>query len=123
MSTALWIVQIVLALVFFGAGVAKLTVDKSRLLHPMPWVTDYSQRGVWAIGGLEVLGAVGLVAPGVTGIAPALTVAAAAGLAVTMVGGFAVHVRRGEYARSTSNVMLFALAVFVVMGRWMVAPL
>ncbi len=39
-----------------------------------------------------------------------------------MIGGFVVHVWRGEYARSSSNVLLFVLAAFVVVGRLVIAP-
>ncbi len=49
---------------------SKLLVPKDRLVNPMPWVVDYSQRAVRTIGALEVLGAVGLIAPGLTGICP-----------------------------------------------------
>lgn len=122
MNTTLWAVQVFLALVFAGAGATKLLVPKERLGNPMPWVEDYSQRAVRIIGALEVLGAIGLIAPGRTDIAPILTVAAAAGLAATMVGGFVVHWRRREYARSSSNVVLFLLAAFVVVGRLLIEP-
>jgi hypothetical protein len=68
------------------------------------------------IGALELLGAAGLVAPRRTGTLPRPAPLAAAGLAMVMVGGFATHVRRREYLRSGSNVVLFALAAFVARG-------
>jgi hypothetical protein len=98
---------------FAGAGGAKLVFPKDRLLAPMPWAENFSQGTVRLIGALELLGAAGLVLPRVTGVLPALSPLAAGGLAAVMVGGFATHVRRGEYARSVSNVLLFALAAHV----------
>jgi hypothetical protein len=106
----------VLAAVFAGAGAAKLTFRKDRLRAPMPWVDDFSQGTVRLIGALELLGAAGLVAPRRTGTLPRPAPLAAAGLAMVMVGGFATHVRRREYLRSGSNVVLFALAAFVARG-------
>lgn len=109
----LGISRAVLAAVFFGAGAAKLALPKDRLRVPMPWVDDFGQGTVRLIGALELLGAAGVIAPGATGVLPRLAPLAAAGLAAVMVGGFATHLRRGEYLRSGSNVVLFALAASV----------
>lgn len=106
-----------LAAVFAGAGGAKIAFPKDRLGGPMPWVEDFSQGTVSLIGALELLGAVGVVAPRTTGVLPALGPLAAVGLATVMVGGFATHVVRGEYLSSGSNVVLFALAVSVARGE------
>jgi hypothetical protein len=110
---ALGSARAVLAAVFAGAGGAKLVFPKDRLLAPMPWAEDFSRGTVRLIGALELLGAAGLVLPRATSVLPALSPLAAGGLAAVMVGGFATHVRRGEYARSVSNVLLFALAAHV----------
>jgi DoxX-like protein len=60
-----------------------------------------------------VLGAAGLVLPGVLGIATILTPLAAVGLALTMVGAIATHVRFGEMNRLAVPVVLLALTLFV----------
>lgn len=109
--------RILLAGVFAGAGGAKLVFKKDHLRAPMPWVDDFSQSTVNLIGTLEILGAAGVVGPRTIGVLPELTSLAAAGLAMLMVGGFATHIRRGEFPRSTSNVVLFVLAVFVARDR------
>jgi uncharacterized membrane protein len=123
MDAALWIVQGLLALVFVGAGGVKLVVPKDRLLRPMPWTSAWSQRAVWTIGALDVLGGIGVIAPAATGIVPTLTVAAAAGLALTLVGASIIHQRHREYARVATVMLLFTLAVFVVVGRLVLAPI
>jgi hypothetical protein len=51
---------------------------------------------VRTIGVLEILGAVGLILPPMTGIAPWLATAAAIGLALIQVGAVALHLSRGE---------------------------
>ena len=110
------VARAVLATVFAGAGAAKLAFRKDRLRAPMPWVDDFSQGTVRLIGALELLGAMGVVVPRATGVLPRLAPLAAAGLVMVMVGGFATHLRRREYLRSGSNVVLFALAASVALG-------
>lgn len=117
MNTHLWMMQLVLALVFAGSGIAKLALPVNKLHPAMPWVEDFSPQTVRIIGVLEIMGAIGVIAPSATAGLSWLTPVAAAGLAATMLGGFSVHLRRREYARSLSNVMLFVLAVLVLLGR------
>ena len=74
------------------------------------------------IGSLEILGAIGLILPAVTGIWPWLTPVAAAGLALTMVGAMITHGRRGEYSSIAFNLVLLLLALFVVYGRFVIVP-
>jgi hypothetical protein len=70
---------------------------------------------VKAIGALEVLAAIGLVLPAVTGVAPVLV--PLAGLGLLMIGARVVHVRRGEASFIVVNAALLAAAVFVTWGR------
>jgi hypothetical protein len=66
-----------------------------------------------------VLGAIGLILPALTGIAPVLVPLAATGLAITMVLAAVMHLRRGDGAASVvPNIVLFSLAVFVAWGRF-----
>ncbi len=123
MNIALWIVQILLALAFAMAGIMKVTQPIDRLETRMGWVKDVGPRGVRLIGSLEILGAIGLILPAVTGILPWLTPVAAVGLALTMVGAMITHGRRGEYSGISVNVMLLVLALFVVYGRFVIVPI
>ncbi|WP_313675919.1 DoxX family protein [Mycolicibacterium sp.] len=118
MSTASWWVAIALAAVYAPAGLMKLVVPKSRLVSnpQFGWAAAMSDPAVKAIGAAEVLGAVGVIAPRLTGVAPALGVAAAWGLAAVQVGAIIVHVRRREYATLPINVVLLALAVVLGAG-------
>jgi uncharacterized membrane protein len=119
MNVALWIVAGLLALAFLAAGLMKLSTPKEKLAERMSWVNDYSAGQVKAIGAVEVLGAIGLILPAVTGIAPILVPLAAAGLAIVMVLAAIMHLRRGDGAAAVvPNIVLFALAVFVAWGRF-----
>lgn len=118
MNTALWVIQIVLALMFGMAGVMKLSKSRAELQPRLPWVEDFSDGTVKFIGAVELLAAIGLVLPAATGILPWLTPLAAAGLAVVMVLAAITHLRRKEFQGIVVNVVLFALAAFVAWQRF-----
>lgn len=122
MNTVLWILQIVLAAAFLGAGLMKLLRPKPALVAAgQAYVEDFSDPSIKAIGALEVLAAAGLVLPAVTGVAPILVPLAAAGLFVTMVGAVIVHVRRKE--QFVPPLVLGVLALVVAIGRFGPYPL
>ena len=119
MNIALWIAAVVLAAAFAAAGLAKITGKRDQQLARMPWVADYTESQVKAIGAVEVLGAVGLILPAVTGIAPILVPLAATGLAITMVLAAIMHLRRGDgLASIVPAVVLGLLCCFVAWGRF-----
>jgi uncharacterized membrane protein len=118
-NIALWIVQGALALVFGASGVVKATRDRKRLFDDgITWVEDFPAWAVKSIGVLEVLAAVGLVLPAVTGVAPMLTPVAAVGLALLMAGAGVVHIRRREFAFLGVIAVLLLAAVLVAWGRF-----
>jgi uncharacterized membrane protein YphA (DoxX/SURF4 family) len=118
-NVVLWVLQILLALVFLGAGSQKVLRPKDALRERMSFVEDFSQPMVRFIGTMEILGALGLILPAATGIAPILTPLAAAGLFVTMVGAVVVHIRRKETgAALAAPVVLGLLALFVAIERF-----
>lgn len=119
MNVALWIAAGLLAAAFLAAGLMKLTGKREQMVERMDWVNDYSQGQVKAIGAIEVLGALGLILPAVTGIAPVLVPLAATGLAIVSVLGSVMHLRRGDGVASiVPLVVLLLLAVFVAWGRF-----
>ncbi|MEU4222897.1 DoxX family protein [Nonomuraea sp. NPDC026600] len=116
MDVVLWILQGLLAVAFLGSGVMKLTQPKDKFKARMPYVEDFSQQQIRAIGAVELLGALGLVLPWATGIAPILTPLAAVGLGITMIAAAEVHRRRKE--NFAVNLVLLAMAVIVAVGRF-----
>ena len=123
MSIVLWILQILLAVVFLLAGAVKAFQSYDTLASRMPWVEDYSPNMVRIIGGLEILGALGLLLPGLLGFLPILTPLAAVGLAVIMVLAFLRHMARGENGQMGFTAVLFALLLLLAVGRFLIAPL
>lgn len=123
MNTAIWVVQILLALMFAFSGLSKLTQPYERLAQQMGYVNDFSPNTIRAIGAAEILGALGVVLPALTDILPWLTPTAAVGLALVMLGAMATHFRRKEYPMMLINLVLLAFAVFVAYGRFVAEPL
>jgi uncharacterized membrane protein YphA (DoxX/SURF4 family) len=122
MNIALWIVQALLALGFGMAGVMKLTQPKEKLAQRMAWVEDFAPNTVKLIGALELLGAIGLILPLLTGILPWLTPLAAVGLIMTMLGAMYTHMQRHENQVLVINLVLLLLAAFVAYGRFVAIP-
>ena len=121
MGIAFWAAQVLLAVAFLGAGASKLSQPKEKLLKNMAWVEDFSQPAVRLIGAAEVLGAIGVVLPALTGVLPWLTPLAALGLVLLMVGAALTHLRRKEYGNVAINAVLLVLAAFVAYGRFFLA--
>lgn len=115
-----WVLSGLLATVFALVGLGKLVTAREALrARPhMEWVDDFSQAQVRGIGTVEVLGAVGVTLPWLTGVAPVLTPIAALGLAVVMALAMVVHARRGETGARTVNLSLMALALVVAALRF-----
>ncbi len=106
-----------LALTFFAAGVFKVAKTPDELAVAQAWVPHFSGWMVRAIGVLEVLGAFGLIVPSASRIMPRLTVFAAAGLAILMIGAAGTHVMIGEAPMATVPVILTVLCLLVAWGR------
>lgn len=124
MNVAFWVVQVLLALGFLMAGFMKLTQPIAMLSKRLPWTSALPAWQVRGIGLAEVLGALGLILPGATGIAPTLTVAAAVGLLIVMVGAVVFHGVRHEGAQAiVGPLVLGVLALVIVVGRLAIAPL
>jgi uncharacterized membrane protein YphA (DoxX/SURF4 family) len=122
MEIVVWVLQILLAVAFLGAGVMKLVRPRPALVSSgMGWADDYSDNGVKGIGALEVIGAVGLVLPAATGIAPILTPIAALGLALVMAAAVVVHLRRKE--QIVPPLVLGVLSLVVAVLRFGPYPL
>ncbi|MFC0452688.1 DoxX family protein [Rhodococcus jostii] len=118
MNVFLWILQAVLAAMFAAAGVLKSTQPKEKLAKSLPWVEDFSPGTVKFIGVAELLGAIGLILPAVTGIAPILTPIAATALAVVMVLAAITHARRKEPSAIAFNAVILIMAAVVAWGRF-----
>src|SRR5437762_12253942 len=118
MNIALWIVQGLLAALFLFAGGAKLVLPLDQMAGPVAlpgWFLRF-------LGVAEVLGALGLVLPGLLRIRPGLTPLASAGLVIIMIGATAIGLAVGDVAMTLISLVVGLLAAFVAYGRWRLAP-
>lgn len=122
MNIAVWIVQVLAALAFGLHGYSMLfQVEQARTR--MAWTRAVSVRMLQFIGVAEVLGAIGVILPAATGVLPWLTVAAAASLVTIMALAVVFHLVRREWPNIVLNVVLGALAAFVLYGRLVLEPI
>ncbi len=118
MTYALWIIQGLLALLFLFAGGMKLILPLDALTQQVPlpgWFLRF-------IAVAELLGAIGLILPGLLGIRPGLTPLAAAGLVIIMIGATALTLTIADVASALMPLVVGLLAAFVAYGRWRLAP-
>lgn len=118
MNIAVWIISGLLATMYLAAGLMKTLRPKDALVASLPWVEDYSPRTIKLIGTFELLGALGLILPWLTGIAPVLTPLAATGLVIIQALAIRVHIRRGEQNVLVFNAALLLAAAFVAVVRF-----
>ena len=120
MNIALWIIQVLLAGMYGMAGSMKaFTPDKVRTNPQMTWAHDKQDGYIRFVGISELLGAVGLIIPALTGILPWLTPLAAIGLALIQVLAiFTVHLPKKEYQVVPVNIVLLVLAIVAAYGRF-----
>jgi uncharacterized membrane protein YphA (DoxX/SURF4 family) len=111
MNLALWIVQVLLALLFLWAGGIKfiLPIEEMTKQMPMPLPGLFLRF----IGVAEVLGAIGLILPGLLRIRPGLT---------PLIGATVLTLAGGDVALALIPLVVGLLSAFVAYGRWRLAP-
>jgi uncharacterized membrane protein YphA (DoxX/SURF4 family) len=119
----LWVAQGFLALAFLMAGSFKLLTPVAEIAAKMAWARDASAPLIRFIGASELAGALGLILPSLTRIAPKLTGLAALGLVLVMVMAAGVHIAYGEAGGVPANLLLGGLAGFIAWGRLRAAPI
>lgn len=113
MDVAAGIIQVLLALVFLGAGGSKLAGAQMQIANFQRY--GYAQSFRMVTGAVEVVGAAGMVA----GLfAEEIAVAAAAWLGVTMVGAAYTDIRHSPPATVAAPVVFLALSVAVIVLRF-----
>ena len=118
LNVLLWVLQILLAMLFTFSGVMKfiMPVEEMTKQISLPgWFLHF-------IGVAEILGAIGLVLPGVLRIRAGLTQLAAVGLVVIMIGATAVNLKAGQRGAALTTVVVGLLLVFVAYSRRRTAP-
>jgi hypothetical protein len=120
MNIMLWVVQVLLAAAFFAHGWLFL----SPPAHIVEQVNASLPRWFQLfLGVAEVLAAVGLTLPGLTGIMPRLVPLAAVGVMIVTAAATVFHLARDEMSSAAITLLLLAMASFVAYGRHRVLPI
>ena len=125
LKISLWIAQVYLAAMFGMAGVIKTFLSIPEMVAK--GITFAPDVPLWLtrfIGIAELSGAIGIILPALTRVAPRLTWMAAAGFAAIQILAIGFHAMRGESAHTLPlNLALLLPAVFVLWGRSVKAPI
>ena len=116
-NTKLWIVQGLLAVLFLLAGVPKLIMTPEQMAAPGP--IQLPVLFIRFIGVCEILGATGMILPGLTGIKPWLTPLGAAGLVIIMIGATVINIVDGPAPVAIVTAILGLMAAYVAYGRFL----
>ena len=112
-NVLLWIVQGLLAFLFLFAGGMKLVLPPEAMVGPVALPLAFLRF----IGVVEVLGAIGLILPGLLRIRVDLTPLAAAGLVIIMIGATVITALGGAIAPALFPLTVGLLAGSVAYGR------
>jgi uncharacterized membrane protein YphA (DoxX/SURF4 family) len=123
MNILLWIVQVLLAILFLFAGGTKLVMS-IETMRSMGSPNQILLPGLLVrfIGVCEVLGALGLILPGLLRIRSGLTPLAAAGLLIIMIGAAVLTIAGDGIGAALVPLVACLLLAFVAYGRWQLAP-
>lgn len=112
MTTTIWILKGVIALIFTFTGINKIFLPKAKLLAKgMKGLIDLDEKQIKVAGLLEVLGAVGLVLPPLFNIYPVLSAISALCLSLTM-----IVAGRINYKLKLSvipNIVIFVICILI----------
>src|SRR6185295_6344730 len=118
-NKVLWTLQILLAALYLFAGGFKLiaAAEQMRATPTDPIPSPNMVAFLKMIGGFEVLGAAGLILPGLTGIKRHLTSVAAGCLAFIMVGAIVVSIVQIGVSAAIMPLVAGILDLVVMFGR------
>jgi len=116
MNTLSWILQILGALVYGASGIMKVFMFE-KVSGDVPSFGALPRQGWMALGILELVCVIGLIAPGVIHIASTFTVVAAAALAIESLIFIWVHIKYREIPPIVMSIVLGLLMAFVAYAR------
>ena len=122
MNILLWVLQILAALMYGASGVMKIFMF-DKVSEGVPSFGALPREAWMALGVLELVCTVGLIVPSAFNWQPALTVVAAAVLAIESLVFVWVHVKYGEIVPIILSGVLGLLMAFIAYGRMVLKPI
>ncbi|MBL7920199.1 MAG: DoxX family protein [Bacteroidia bacterium] len=116
LNVMLWIAQSILAILLLsGAAMKFMPVEKISVM--MPWTGQVPVFLLRLLAMIDLLGALGLLLPGLLHIKPVLVIWACAGISILMLSAIVFHICRGEANVIGFNIICLLMAVFITIGR------
>jgi putative oxidoreductase len=122
MNILLWVLQILAALLYVASGVMKVFMF-DKVSGDVPSFGALPREAWMALGILELVCAVGLIAPAAFHWRPALTVVAATILAIESLVFIGVHVKYHEIPPIIVSGVLGLVMAFLAYGRMVLKPI
>ena len=122
MNTLLWVLQGLAALLYGASGVMKVFMF-DKISGDVPSFGALPREGWLALGIMELVCVVGLIVPSAFRWRPALTVAAAALLAIESLVFIWVHVKYRETPQIIMSGTLGLVMAFIAYGRIVLSPI
>ena len=122
MNILLWVLQVLLALMYAASGYMKIFMF-DKISGEVPSFGALPRQAWMALGVVELICVVGLIAPSALHWRPTLTVAAAAILALESLVFVGVHVKYGETGSVVMVIVLGLLMAFIAYGRLVLKPI
>jgi len=117
-NVALWIIQGLLAALFLFSGVTKLILPIEEMTRQIALPGQFLRF----IGVCEILGALGLILPGIFRVRTGLTPVAAAALVIIMIGATVVNLMAGQRVAALITLVVGLLLAFVAYNRSKMLP-
>lgn len=114
MTTTIWILKGIIALIFTSTGFLKIFLPKAKLLAKgMKGLIDLDEKQIKVAGLLEILGAIGLILPTLLNIFPVLSVISALCLGLTMI--VAGRINYKLKLSIVPNIIIFIICILIAL--------
>jgi hypothetical protein len=122
MNILLWVLQVLAALAYGASGYMKIFMF-DQISQEVPSFGALPREAWMALGIVELVCIVGLIIPAAFHWRPALTVAAAAVLAIESLVFIGVHAKYGEIGSIVMSGVLGLMMAFIAYGRMVLKPI
>lgn len=123
-NIALWALQIILGIKMLNVSYSHgLRQSQPTIQEAIQKLGNFSRPLLAAISVCSLVGALGLILPGVFRSFTWIIPAAAGALSILLLFSIFFHIRSRKQPKIFVSAVLFAFAIFIAYGRWVLAPL
>lgn len=123
MNTALWIVQIILAIKLITVSYThSLRQSQPTMQDAIQRMGGFSKPLLHLVSICAFIGTLGLILPAVMGLSAWITPVTALIVSIMLLFSIYFHIKGRESPKIFVSLVLFAFAAFVAYGRWALVP-